>query len=144
MSIIFMVIFTGIALTVLFKIAHLIYLLFKLGFNFEVIKFLAVLGVMTAFAAFILIGTDFSTAGFVIASIIGGALLPYLFDITKMKPKSHYGTAKPNSVSGSSYAWSYYGGGNVDCGNVGFSSGSSASFNSDSGGDCSGGGGGSE
>lgn len=141
MSIIFMVIFTGIAVTVVFKTAHLIYLLFKLGFNFEVIKFLFVFGVMAAFATFILIGTDFSIAGFVIPSLIGGALLPYLFDITKMKPKSYYGTEKPNSVSESNYAWSYYGGGNGDCGNVGFSSGS-ASFSGDNGGDCSGGGGG--
>ncbi|QUG42165.1 hypothetical protein KD050_02380 [Psychrobacillus sp. INOP01] len=140
MNIVFMVIFTGIAITVLFKAAHLLYLLFKLGFSFEVIKFLVVLGVMTTFSTFILVGTDFSTAGFIIFSLIGGAMLPSLSDMTKMKPKSHYGKKKPVSVSESNYAWSYYGGGNGDCGNVGFSNGS-ASFNSDSGGDCGGGGG---
>ncbi|MFJ7828284.1 hypothetical protein [Psychrobacillus sp. NPDC096623] len=141
MSIIFMVIFTGIAVTVVFKVAHLIYLLFKLGFNSEVIKFLFVLTVMAAFGTFVLIGSDFSIAGFVIASLIGGVLLPYLFEITKLKPKSHYGTEKPKSVSESDFAWSYFGGGDGDCGNVGYNSGS-ASFSSDNGGDCSGGGGG--
>ncbi|SES46269.1 hypothetical protein [Psychrobacillus sp. OK032] len=141
MNIVFMVIFTGIAITIGFKIAHLIYLLFKLGFNFEVIKLLFVLGVMAAFATFILVGTDYSTSGLIITSLIGGAMLPSLFDMTKMKPKSHYGKMKPKSVSERNYAWSYYGGGNHDCGNVGFSSGS-VSFNSDGGGDCGGGGGG--
>ncbi|MEI4771650.1 hypothetical protein WAX74_18670 [Psychrobacillus sp. FJAT-51614] len=84
MNIIFMLIFTGIAITVVFKIGHLIYLLFKLGFNFEVIKFLVFLGVMATFVTLILIGTDNSTAGLVISSLIGGAVLPYLFDITKI------------------------------------------------------------
>ena len=140
MNIIFMVIFIGIAITVVIKVAQLIYLLFKLGFNFEVIKFLVVIGVMATFSTFILVGTDYSTAGFVIPSFIGGAMLPSLFDITKMKPKSHYGEKKPKSVSESNYAWSYYGSGNDNCGNDGFGSGS-VSFSSDSGGDCGGGGG---
>lgn len=141
MSTIFMVIFTAIAITIVFKTVQLIYLLFKLGFNLEVTKFLGVLGVIAAFAAFLLIDTDFSIGGFFTSSLIGGALLPYLFKITKMRPKSHYGEEKPKSVSESNYAWSYYGGGDADCGNVGFSSGST-SFSSDHGGDCSGGGGG--
>lgn len=141
MNTIFMVIFIGIALTVVYKIVHLLFLLFKLGFNFEVFKFLVVLGVMATFATFILVGTDYSTAGFLIPSLIGGAMLPSLFDMTKMKPKSHYGNNKPENVSENNYAWSYYGGGNEDCGNIGFSSGG-ASFSNDSGGDCGGGGGG--
>lgn len=141
MKIVCMVFFICIAITFLFKIVHLIYLLFKLGFNFEVIKFLGVLGFLAIFSTFILVGTNYSTAGFLIPSILGGALLPSLFDMTKMKPKSHYGKKKPQSVSESNYAWSYYGGGNGDCGNVGFSNGS-ISFSSDSGGDCGGGGGG--
>jgi len=146
MKVIFMLIFICIAITVVFKVAHLIYLLFKLGFNLEVIKFIVVLGVMGTFASFILLGTDFSTAGFVISTLIGGAILPSLFEITKLKPKSHYGSKQPISVSNSNYAWSYYGGGNGDCGDVGMSSGGSGSFSGDSGssssGDCGGGGGG--
>ena len=145
MNMLFMVIFIGIAIMAIYKVAHLIYLLFKLGFNFEVVKFLLIFGVMATFAAFILVYTDYSTASLVISSLIGGAILPSLFEMTKIKPKSYYGNKQPSSVSNSNYAWSYYGGGNGDCGNVGYSSGSSSSgFNSDSGssGDCGGGGGG--
>ncbi|MET0960371.1 MAG: hypothetical protein ABWX58_08605 [Psychrobacillus psychrotolerans] len=143
MNIVFMVIFAGIAITGVYKIAHLIYLVFKLGFSFEVIKFILIIGLMATFAVFILVAADFSTASFLISSLIVGGILPSLFEITKMKPKSHYGDERPVTVSASAYAWSYYGGGNGDCGNVGFSSGSSASFHgeSGSGGDCGGGGG---
>lgn len=138
MNILFMVIFAGIAIAVVYKIAHLIYLVFKLGFSFEVIKFILIIGLMATFAVFILVAADFSTASFIISSLISGSILPSLFEMTKMKPKSHYGDKRPVTVSASNYAWSYYGGGNV-----GISNGSSASFHGDSGsgGDCGGGGG---
>jgi len=54
MNIVFMVIFAGIAITVVYKIAHLIYLVFKLGFSLEVIKFILIIGLIATFAVFIL------------------------------------------------------------------------------------------
>ncbi|MGE6486982.1 hypothetical protein ACQKE5_01680 [Paenisporosarcina sp. NPDC076898] len=118
----FMGIFIIIASIFVLKNTQIIYLLFKLGFNFDVIKFMVVELMMVALVITILDSFEYTTSSFVISSFILGMFLPAVFEITQKRKPTKIHKKKSKKQSSNDYAWSYYGGGS-DCGDSGGDSG---------------------
>ena len=83
----FMGIFIIITSIFVLKNSQIVYLLFKLGFNFDVIKFMVVELLMVALVITILDSFGYTTSSFVISSFILGMFLPAVYETTqKRKP----------------------------------------------------------
>ncbi|MCZ8537894.1 hypothetical protein M9R32_11930 [Paenisporosarcina quisquiliarum] len=120
----FMGIFIIIASIFVLKNTQIIYLLFKLGFNFDVIRFMIVELLMVALVITILDSFGYTTSSFVISSLILGMFLPAVFETTQKRKPSKISKKKSKKQSSNDYAWSYYGGsGSSDCGDSGGDSG---------------------
>ena len=113
---------TLILCTIALKFIQAVRLLFKLGFKYEIVKFLVIVVVVVICSIALIVGNDYNTTGFVLGGLLSGAFLPAMFEVTRKKKESWYGKKRPKSVSDSDYSWSFYGGSSSsDCGDVGTS-----------------------
>ena len=81
----FMGIFIIITSIFVLKNCQIVYLLFKLGFNFDVIKFMVVELLMVALVITIFDSFGFTKTSFVISSFILGMLIPAVFETTQKR-----------------------------------------------------------
>lgn len=84
------------------------YLLSKLGFNFEVMKFFIFEVILLAVSFFILHSFNYSTSGFVISGILIGMVVPSIFVSTKKEVNPKHRNTKPKYMSQQEWNWRHY------------------------------------
>jgi len=84
------------------------YLLYNLGFNFEVVKFLILEAIMLIFSIIIVHGLNYSTSGFCLSGILLGCIVPTIFISTKKKVDPKQRKTKPKYMSQQEWNWRHY------------------------------------
>lgn len=88
--------------------AKVVYLLNKLGFNFEVMKFFILELIFLTLSILTLHGLNYSTSGFVISGLLIGIVVPTLFISTKKKVNPKERKTKPKYMSQQEWNWRHY------------------------------------
>ena len=84
------------------------YLLGKLGFNFEVMKFFLFELILLAISIVVLHSSNYSNFGFVISGLLIGMVVPTIFLSTKKEVNPTYRSTKPKYMSQQKWNWRHY------------------------------------
>ncbi len=84
------------------------YLLHKLGFNSEVMKFFIFESIMLILSIFILNSLNYSTTGFCVSGIVLGCIVPSIFISTKKNVVPIKRKTKPSYMTQQEWNWRDY------------------------------------